>query len=458
MKTLSLRARLLTLIIAPLFLVACALGYWRYASALDTAEELFDRSLLSAAVAVSRDVALSGGDALSVTTRDQLRAAAGGEIYYHVAGPDLAYVTGYAYPPRPPRASGAAGSKDPVYYAARHRGETVRALRIAYQNPASPLRGDSNVTVWQRGAERTDFAEGLATEAALALAILVSAVAAIVWFGVDRGLKPLEDLQDAISARSGSDLSGIARPVPHEVQGVVATLNALFGQVRDALQAREAFSADAAHQLRNPAAAILTLAEAAERAPEGEDRNRRLADLSSAARRLARLTNQLLAIERLDQGAAPASLRRMDLTAAARRAAETMAARVIAAGFEIEFHGDAACHINGDEVLIGEALANLVDNALVHGPPDLTRIEISVAERPGEAVLSVADDGRGLAPADQAAAFARFRQLGEAKGSGLGLAIVGSIARFHGAAAKIEEARNGACVSLTFPLAGADAD
>lgn len=450
MTAVSLRARLLSLIITPLVLIACGLGYWRYTAALETAEALFDRSLFSAGLAISRDVALSGGDALSVTTRDGVREAAGGEIYYHVAGPDLSYVTGYAYPPRPPRdLADAAGA--PAYYRARHRGELVRAVRIRYRNPASPLPGASTVTVWQRGAERTTFARALAIQAAASLAILVGAVAAIVWFGVDRGLKPLDDLQDAISTRSSTDLSGIARPAPREVQGVVATLNSLFAQLRDAFAAREAFISDAAHQLRNPAAAILTLAEAAERAPDDADQARRLADLRIAAERMARLTTQLLSIERLNQAAETTPLAPLDLTEVARRGAEDAAARVLASGCAIAFEGAAPCPVAGDEVLIGEALSNLIDNALVHGPPGLSRIEVSVAARGGRCDLVVADDGTGLGPQDAQAAFARFRQLGASEGSGLGLAIVGGIAKLHGAEASIDEAPVGARLRMSFP-------
>ena len=81
----SLRTRLLILILTSLTIVACLLGYWRYTAALETAEELFDRSLLAATLAISRDVAVSEGDALSVTTRDLIAEAAGGQVFSGIA-------------------------------------------------------------------------------------------------------------------------------------------------------------------------------------------------------------------------------------------------------------------------------------------------------------------------------------------------------------------------------------
>ena len=88
------------------------------------------------------------------------------------------------------------------------------------------------------------------------MGILLATLAIVVWFGVARGLRPLLDLQGAIDLRSPDDLSEIKRPVPVEVQGVVKTLNRLFGQVENSINAYQVFISEAAHQLRNPAAAV----------------------------------------------------------------------------------------------------------------------------------------------------------------------------------------------------------
>ena len=99
MTSMSLRSRLFMLILPPLLLLSIVLGFWRFEVAQRTSETLFDRSLLAAALAISRDVAISGGDALSPSTRDFVSDAGGGELFYHVTGPGGIYITGYAYPP-----------------------------------------------------------------------------------------------------------------------------------------------------------------------------------------------------------------------------------------------------------------------------------------------------------------------------------------------------------------------
>ena len=132
-------------------------------------------------------------------------------------------------------------------------------------------------------SDRNEFARDLALKAAALMGALLVTLALVVWFGVQLGLRPLNDLQDAIDKRSQNDLSPIKRAVPGEVKGIVRTLNRLFGQVSDSISAQQAFISDAAHQLRNPAAGILAMAEAVKSAKTNEDREQRIEKLLYAA-------------------------------------------------------------------------------------------------------------------------------------------------------------------------------
>lgn len=105
MKVLSLRSRLALIILVPLILISIIAGFWRFIVALQTAEDLFERTLLASSLAIARDIDISAGDALSETARDLLRDTSGGQIFYHVNGPDGVYVTGYATPPVAPGAA-----------------------------------------------------------------------------------------------------------------------------------------------------------------------------------------------------------------------------------------------------------------------------------------------------------------------------------------------------------------
>ena len=132
LPTRSLRLRLLILIIVPLVLISAVAVYWRFEVARNTARDIFDRNLVMLCLAVSRDVANSGGDTLSETTSNLFRGAAGGDIFYHVYGPDGSFVTGYSSPPVPPKdVKNTVNS--PVLFNATHLGRPIRAARLAEQ-------------------------------------------------------------------------------------------------------------------------------------------------------------------------------------------------------------------------------------------------------------------------------------------------------------------------------------
>ncbi len=448
MTALSLRMRLFLLILPPLFLVSIVLGIWRFEVAQRTSEDLFDRSLLAAALAISRDVAISEGDALSPQTRRLVSNAGGGEIFYHVTGPGGIYVTGYAYPPR---AETPTSPEEPQFFVADYRGEPVRVMRMSETTTIGNLTGETAVTVWQRVADRDAFAAALALRAAALMAGLMLALALVVWFGVQIGLRPLNDLQDAIRRRSPDDLGQIRRPVPKEVIGIVATLNRLFAQVRSSFEAHQAFISDAAHQLRNPASALLSLAETL---PEARDPARRQAHeqaLIAAARKSARLANQLLSLERLRYEGVR-SVKRFDLTALAAQVCRDQGPAVLSRDIDFEFFPSPnPLMVSGDAVLVGEAITNLIENAVTHGGLDMTKITVRTLREGPDAVLLVQDNGAGIPDNQADTAFRRFGQLRSGEGSGLGLSIVQDVMQRHNGSVELLPVSLGTTVRLSFP-------
>lgn len=448
-KSLSLRTRLFLLILVPLLCVSCLLGLWRFEAAKRTAEELFDRTLLAAGLAIARDVAISEGDAISQRSRSIISDAGGGEIFYHVTGPGGIYVTGYAYPPVPETKPSDEG---PTYYMANYRGEPVRVLRMSEATTIGNLTGETVVTIWQRASDRRAFAITLALRAAALMTALMVALAIVIWFGVQIGLKPLRGLQEAIALRSPEDLRRIRRPVPEEVSGIVATLNRLLGQVEQSIENHQAFISDAAHQLRNPASALLSLAEALRDARTEEDRAQLQSELVMAARKSARLAEQLLSLERLRYDE-PAQMKPRDLNVIVKEACEAAAPEVLSR--DLAFSLDAApgaLLVQADETLLSEAVKNLIDNALQHGGARLSAISVQT-EREGEnAVLKIMDDGKGLPPELADIAFRRFGQIEPGSGSGLGLAIVQDVVVRHGGTIGIMPNAKGTEVRITLPF------
>lgn len=444
----SLRLRLVLVILPPLFLVSVLLGWWRFEVAQNTSEALFDRALLSAALAISRDVAISEGDALSPATRRVISDAGGGELFYHVTGPGGVYVTGYAYPPRPDTPV----VRDlPSFFYATYRGEDMRVMRMIENRTIGTLTGDTVVTVWQRISDRSAFARELAMRAAALIAGLMAALALIIWFGVQIGLRPLNDLEAAIRRRSPNDLGPIRRSVPHEVSGIVSTLNRLLGQVQDSFEAHQAFISDAAHQLRNPAAAILTLAETLPHIEDREARAKCQDQLVDAARRSARLSEQLLSLERLRYDEST-EMTPFDLNAVVEDVCRNFAAKALSRDLDFELTpGAGPLPVTGNAVLVGEALINILENALKHGGAAMSAIKVLTSADDDSVMISIQDDGVGIPSSKVGTAFRRFSQLQPGEGTGLGLAIVEQVMARHAGRVDLVPTKKGTKFCLRFP-------
>jgi two-component system, OmpR family, sensor histidine kinase TctE len=451
----SLRVRLFVLIVLPLIAVAGFSAVARYIMAERTSQELYDNTLLAVALTISRDVVLSEGDVLSEELLEALTHTLGDAVYYRVEGPDGRFVTGYSDAPALSALEQILGGV-PTFFDAEYFGDPVRVVVLREYISEPQFGGWVTVQVWQTVRQRDALSLHLAAQAVGLMTIVIAAAGAFVWFGINYGLKPLLDLRTAVESRSPDDLGPIRRPMPREVRSLVAAMNGLFGRLSDAFAARDVFIANAAHQLRNPIAAIRAQAEAAEAAPEGADLRARVADVAEAARRTSRLTQQLLSLEKARGTPEVLGAQTIDLAKLVAEILRVKAPVALRRGVEVslELEGDPR-PLAGDPLLIGEALENLLDNALRYGCDQGGAIRVLVAFEDRLIRLAVEDDGPGV-PADQRErVFERFQRGVEdgIDGCGLGLAIVREIAERHGGTAKLMEAPTGARFEMVFPCA-----
>ncbi|MEM7641136.1 MAG: sensor histidine kinase [Pseudomonadota bacterium] len=453
--TTSLRLRLTLIILLPLLAIGAVVGAWQVADARRTAADLFDRSLLSAALAVSADVERTNGNAISLETADLLADTSGGQVFYHVFAPDGIYVLGYATPPIP-QGSATATEAEIAYYDGRYHRRDVRVVRYRSETNVDGIDGLFTYTVWQDVAVRDAFVRDLVLRTFIVIAVLIGSGAFIVWFGVSVGLRPLLDLEDAISRRSSDDLRPIQRAVPPETRGLVTRLNTLFGQVEQAMETQTTLISNAAHQLRNPIAGVLAMAEAVRSAPTDAAARDRSEGLLDAARRASALADKLLTLERIRAAPAETLRARVNLGAILDEVAARARPAIAECGVALDIDMPAdPIFVIADEVMVREAVANLLDNARQHGGPDLRHIRGRVVRENGDAILSVEDDGVGLRSGDADVALARFGQIGPGDGSGLGLSIAAAVADRHGGWLDLDTERTGLAVRLRLPLAGA---
>lgn len=449
----SLRSRLLFFILLPTFLLAVFAVTWQFFSETARAEDTFDRRLLSAALAISRDVAISDGDALSPATRGLLNNTSGGELFYHVYAPDGVFVTGYATPPVAPAQITSVGA-DPIYYDARYQGRDVRALRIQYVTTVADVSGAYNVTVWQDASVRRSFVRDVVARSVALSVLIISTVGLIVWFGVGFGLRPLIELEEAIGRRTPSDLDPIRRSVPAEAKGVVTTLNSLLERISRRISSKDEFISNAAHQLRNPIAGVLALAEAVESAPNPQAAKTRSEELLKAARQTSRLANQLLSFERAAGSDLAQSAQVFDLGVLVSDAVAQFQTEQFENSADVCYEPPAdSLPVGGDPVMLREAILNLLNNAVVHGGADMTRIDLRCEKVGDQAHLLVEDNGIGIPKDKRTEVMMRFAQANGGPGSGLGLAIAARVMAHHSGSLDILDATRGTRIVMTLPLA-----
>lgn len=452
MKVQSLRARLILIILTPLLLISIAAATWQFTNTTKRAEEIFDRGLLSTALAISRDVALSGGDALSSPTRTLINDTSGGEVFYHVYAPDGVFITGYATPPPLPTKL-RDDLNEPIYYTSVYQGRDVRVLRFLDATTIDGVSGLFTITVWQEMRIRNSFIRDVVARAISVIALLLLSVALIVWFGVGIGLRPLLDLQDAIAKRTPNDLEPIRRNVPVETQGIVSTLNALLDRVSRRISSKDEFISNAAHQLRNPIAGVLALAEAVENAPTPKAAKLRSSELLVAARDATHLTNQLLSFERAKGSDTDHSGTQLELNGLIENSISRFSAQKINQSVDLIWTpSDTAIQINGDEIMLQEAILNLLTNAVVHGGSNITQVNVDTQIRGNFARICVQDNGVGIPSEARELAVGRFSQANAGPGSGLGLPIASQVMENHGGRLMIENSDKGARIVCELPI------
>lgn len=321
-----------------------------------------------------------------------------------------------------------------AYVEARH--EVLEFLKEDHHRDDEHLR--------QELAEH--FLEALLTPLLFGLPVL----GGWLWFATWRGLKPLDEVAAELGQRAPERLDPVVpAAAPREIRPLLEALNALFARVDRAMQAERAFTADAAHELRTPLAAIAAQAQVAARARDAAERDHALAQLTTSARRASHLVEQLLTLARLDPAAElPLSELRLD-TLAAEVCADHGAA-ALEKGIALELAAPAPVTVSGNAAMLRILLRNLIDNALRYTPPG-GKVGVGVTAHG----LTVSDSGPGIPAAQRANALRRLHRLAgqDIEGSGLGLSIVARIAELHHARLALADGigRPGLSVRLTFP-------
>ncbi len=437
----SLRARLSVFLLAAALLAAGITGMLTYRNTLSENEQLFDYQLRQTALSLRDQGVAANLEAPSGSSEDapavvvQIWTTNGAVLYLSHPGTAL-----------PDRAT--LGLSDVEAGNRRWRVYSMAARNRIIQ-VAQPLE------------LRRDLAAAAALRSLRPLLIFAPLMALLIWFLVDRALRPVQRLAHEVKLRDADSLAPLsAQDLPSEVEPVAQAINSLLARLKLAFDSQRAFVADAAHELRSPLTALKLQLQLMARASDDQARQAAAAQLEQGVERATRLIGQLLIAARTAPGETGPAPQRLDLCEAARQAVAEAWPLAEARQIELGMEAPTAALVMADADALQIMLRNLLDNALRY-TPEGGQVELAIATQPEALVLSVDDSGPGIPPDERERAFQRFyrgqRNAGDGTGSGLGLAIVANIAARHGAGVTLlDSALGGLRVEVRFQMTPAD--
>ena len=243
-----------------------------------------------------------------------------------------------------------------------------------------------------------------------------------------------------------------------EFDGLATNLNAMLDRIEQLLQGLKEVTDNVAHDLKTPLTRLRNQAESALRDGASDAvRQQALETTIAESDRLIQTFNALLMIARAEAGAPSGALADMDVSAVVADMAELYSPVAEDEDIVVETAIAEGVHLRGNRELIGQAMVNLLENAVKYARPDgegQGRITVGLREHAGRVLIEVADNGPGIPEADRKRVLERFVRLEKSRsepGSGLGLSLVGAVARLHGGSFRIEDNAPGVRAVIDLP-------
>lgn len=312
------------------------------------------------------------------------------------------------------------------------------------------------VQVGERYDVRDDLTGKITLHMLTPVLVTLPIIALIIWYGIDFAMRPLHRIANEVATREADHLDPVdPRLVPDEARPLVHSLNTLLIRVQNAFDSERRFTADAAHELRTPLAAIKAQAQVAQKSGDTEDRQRALQKVINGVDNATRVVQQLLTLARIDPGAPVKDIRQVDLAQCATQVLQELVPLALKKQIDISLSETSRGTINGHTDTLSILLANLIHNAINY-TPDNGAINVDVTSHADRVELTVSDSGPGIPPEEREKVMRRFyRGRGVTQsGSGLGLSIVARIAELHKARVVLGESDMGGLrVDVIFPSA-----
>jgi signal transduction histidine kinase len=324
------------------------------------------------------------------------------------------------------------------------------------------LPGGLRMLIGRDVAERERFRQIIIRSLGWAVALL-GVLGVVGWIFVSRRvLARVDQAADASRRIMEGDLTGRIEVTGtgDEFDRLASSLNSMLDRIETLLYSLKDVSDNIAHDLKTPLTRLRSRVEAALAGPPDAARYRAaLEGTIEESDQLIRTFNALLMIARVEAGAPDGSMEQVDAAEIVRDVVELY--EPVAEEAKVKLSADAGGPImlRGNRELLGQALANLVDNAIKHsstaGDGGTFSVKVSARGEGDQVVLRVEDNGPGVPEADRERVLQRFVRLEKSRsapGSGLGLSLVAAVVRMHGGKIALDDASPGLTVTLRIPV------
>ncbi|TQI76309.1 signal transduction histidine kinase [Bosea sp. AK1] len=293
----------------------------------------------------------------------------------------------------------------------------------------------------------------------LALVLILGCFAS--WFVARRVLKRIDGMSETAHGIMEGDLKGrlAITGTGDELDRLALNLNAMLDRIGELMASMQQVTDNIAHDLKTPLTRLRNRAEEALRTAKSPDELRAALDGSiEEADNLIRVFNALLMIARLEAGRVSDNMSELDISEIVSGLAELYEPLAEEAGLSLASDVAPGLKVRGNRELIGQALNNLIDNALKYGAPEQGgdgTVAVSARAIGDQVELSVADHGSGIPEADRGRVFDRFVRLDTSRskpGFGLGLSLVAGVVRLHGGSLTLEDNAPGLRVVILLPV------
>lgn len=313
-------------------------------------------------------------------------------------------------------------TREPGFEERELDGELWRFVTVDHGH--SPYR----VIVGQNHSARYRLAGEVALHLLLPILFGLPLIAVAIWAVVTRALRPVRAVAAAVGGLDARRLEPVKLEgaLPEEIAPLVGSLDVLVSRVTEVLDHERRFTADAAHELRTPLAAVKVQAQVARRAADESVRSHALDQVLSGVERMTHLVEQLLTLARLDPEGRGAADSPVDLAEVAESVCSILTPQALRREQSLELEQDRGLVVCGNRWWLDVLVRNLVDNALRYSPPG-GRVLVQIDS--DAALLRVVDNGPGIAPELREQMLTRFARgaSNDADGCGLGLSIVARI-------------------------------